>query len=473
MASRAGRFVLNGLERAGPSTATSGETITAALALHERASACEQRGDLDGAAVGYEEALRLEPDLRAARRQLAVLLVRLGKKDASLGLCRAELQASDDGEKWLSERIVEAMQRTDLSLAGDLAAILAVLQRGSEWYPGRPGERPPRIREAQLSVPKLRHDIDQFRYLREIGALDAGFDEIIQAYLGTVDRVAGLGNNARVPLDPEDERAIGRTYGRIVHLASTPRVDTALSASWDRKAAQHLYRERRPGVVVIDDFLTEEALAGLYRFCLESTVWSGNRYANGRLGAFFFAGFNCPLLLQIAEEIRDALPELIGSRYPLRQIWGFKNTCILPPDSTIHADFAAVNVNFWITPHAANLDDSSGGMLIYDVDAPPSWDFATYNERIDLIREFLSARQPGVIRVAYRQNRAVIFNSDLFHATEAVHFRPDYRSHRINITMLYGERRFDQHHPPSPATESAAVSGSTAWRSAAFTRSRR
>ena len=224
--------------------------------------------------------------------------------------------------------------------------------------------------------------------------------------------------------------------------------------------------------MVIDDFLTEEALALVYRFCLESTVWSGNRYADGRLGAIFFSGFNCPLLLQIAEEIRNALPELIGSHHSLSQLWGFKNTCVLPAGSTIHADFAAVNANFWITPAAANLDDSSGGMVIYDIEAPLSWDFATYNERIEIIREYLSKNQHRVIRVPYRQNRAIIFNSDLFHATEAVRFRPDYQSHRINVTMLYGERRFDEHHLPSPAPESSTAPHSTSWRSAAFTRSR-
>ena len=449
------------------------EPLTGALAQKERASACERRGDFNGAAIGYEKALRLDPDLRDARRRLAVLLVRLGRQEEAVELCRAELQAGGDGARWLSDLIVRAMEETDLSWAGELAAILAAGQWGSEWYPGPPGNPPRRIQDAQMSLPKLRHDIEQFRYLREIGVLDDGFDEIIQEYMDTVGHLAHLGNNARVPLTPENERRIGRAYGRIVHLASAPRVNTALSTSWDRSAVQRLYRERRPGVVVVDDFLTEEALACLNRFCLESTVWSGNRYADGRLGAFFFAGFNGPLLLQIAEEIRDALPELIGSRHPLRQLWGFKNTCVLPPDSTIHADFAAVNVNFWITPNDANLDDATGGMLIYDVDAPSSWDFATYNERIDLIREFLRARQAGVIRVPYRQNRAVLFNSDLFHATEAVHFRPDYRNHRINITMLYGDRRLDEHHPPSTPTESSEFRVSTAWRSAAFARSRR
>lgn len=127
----------------------------------------------------------------------------------------------------------------------------------------------------------------------------------------------------------------------------------------------------------------------------------------------------------------------------------------------------AVNVNFWITPSAANLDESSGGMVIYDLEAPPSWDFATYNERIDVIRAYLAHHQPRAIRVPYRQNRAVIFNSDLFHATEAVHFRPAYDSHRISITMLYGEPNLDQHHPPRSGVSPAA------WRSRAFARSRR
>jgi hypothetical protein len=369
------------------------------------------------------------------------------------------------------QRIIEAMQSLDLSLAGQLAGSLAALERGSEWYPAPGGEVPPRAHDAQLSAAKLRHDIDQFRYLRELSVLDSAFEEIIEGYTTALERFARLSYDARVPLGEGEDRSLGRAYGRIVHLARSPRVDSALSSSWDRRLVETLYRESRPGLVVIDDFLSEEALESLYRFCLESTVWSGNRYAHGRLGAFFFAGFNSPLLLQIAEEIRDQLPDIIGSRHPLRQLWGFKNTGVLPPHSTIHADFAAVNVNFWITPESANLDDSSGGMVIYDVDAPLSWDFPTYNDRIDVIRDFLLVRKAGAIRVPYRQNRAVIFNSDLFHATEAVRFRPDYRSHRINVTMLYGDRGQDELHPPTNPLRS--TSDVAPWRSAAFARGRR
>ena len=403
-------------------------------------------------------------DRGADRRRAAIAAVRQGRATDSLALCRAEL-ATADGEAGWSELIVEAMQARDLTFAGELAAVLAAVQRGALPPSAAPVTTPP---GAQLSLPKLRHDLAQLRYLRGRGLGDAELEALADGYVAVLARHAGRSDDAKFPLTPDDAQAIGRGYGRLVHVASARRLAAALSPTWDRAAVQHDYRTRRPGVVVIDDFLTAEALARLHDFCLESTIWSGNRYAHGRLGSLFFNGFNCPLLMQISEEIRDAFPAVIDGRYPLRQLWGFKNTCELPADSTIHADFAAVNVNFWITPTAANLDDASGGMVIYDADAPRSWDFTAYNERQDVIQRYLEARRPRVIRVPYRQNRAVIFNSDLFHATEAVRFRPDYASHRINVTMLYGERNHDAHHPPSDV---AADHG--AWRSAAFSRRRR
>jgi hypothetical protein len=44
------------------------------------------------------------------------------------------------------------------------------------------------------------------------------------------------------------------------------------------------------------------------------------------------------------------------------------------------------------------------------------------------------------VRVPYRANRAVIFDSDLFHASDRPHFREGYLNRRINITLLYGLR---------------------------------
>jgi hypothetical protein len=42
--------------------------------------------------------------------------------------------------------------------------------------------------------------------------------------------------------------------------------------------------------------------------------------------------------------------------------------------------------------------------------------------------------------VAYRQNRALVFNSDLFQDTDRIAFREGYENRRINITLLYGRR---------------------------------
>ncbi|HAP42138.1 MAG TPA: hypothetical protein DCQ94_20645, partial [Nitrospira sp.] len=65
-------------------------------------------------------------------------------------------------------------------------------------------------------------------------------------------------------------------------------------------------------------------------------------------------GFASPLLLQIAEELRRRLPRIFG-RHRLTQAWAFKHDSARR-GLNIHADAAAVNVNFWITPDEANRD---------------------------------------------------------------------------------------------------------------------
>ncbi|WP_049772969.1 hypothetical protein [Nitrosococcus watsonii] len=275
----------------------------------------------------------------------------------------------------------------------------------------------------------------------------------------------------RQPLDGDDYEQIGRYYNRILHLRATPCVEKALSPSWDRAGAQRTYLERGSGIAVIDDFLTADALEELRAFCLESTIWFANRYAHGRLGAFFHDGFTCPLLIQIAEELGEELPAIFLPRYPLTQVWAFKNTRHLPAGSSMHADFAAVTANLWITPDSANTIPDQGGMTIYNVDAPLHWDFVTYNGRADVILPFLASQGASSITIPYRQNRAVVFNADLFHGTQEVEFKPGYQNHRINVSWLYGRRENDAHHR---AAHSPIVAGRKvrSWRSAGLRQGR-
>ena len=86
---------------------------------------------------------------------------------------------------------------------------------------------------------------------------------------------------------------------------------------------------------------------------------------------YFFSlgnGFFTPLLAQISEELRGLMPNVFGD-HRLNQAWGYKyNTH--PQGIKEHADFAAVNTNFWITPDEANEDPDSGGLVVWDKPAP-------------------------------------------------------------------------------------------------------
>ena len=41
------------------------------------------------------------------------------------------------------------------------------------------------------------------------------------------------------------------------------------------------------------------------------------------------------------------------------------------------------------------------------------------------------------IKIAYKANRVVIFNSKLYHATDDIKFKKGYKNRRVNVTLLY------------------------------------
>jgi tetratricopeptide (TPR) repeat protein len=255
---------------------------------------------------------------------------------------------------------------------------------------------------------KMRHDREQQDYLAQAGVGQASFR---------------LGAGARLP---------------------TPAIRSGIDAS-DVGAR---WQTARPQVVVIDDLLTQGALDGLRRFCRESTIWR-KAYAGGYLGAIPEYGFACPLLAQIADGLRKSCDAIFDTHH-LRYLWAFKCDSRLS-GVNIHADFAAVNVNLWITSDEANLDPQRGGLIVWDVAAPLDWDFAKYNNNDAAIRNFLAENGARSVTIPYRANRVVIFDSDLFHETDGFTFKDGYTNRRMNITLLYGRRRS---HEGLPATSS-------------------
>ncbi len=105
-------------------------------------------------------------------------------------------------------------------------------------------------------------------------------------------------------------------------------------------------------------------------------MWHGF-HTDGYVRAMPEHGFVSPLLLQIDEELRGNFPTIMG-QHPLLHWWAFKYDG-RKRGTGAHADFAAVNINFWITADDANLDPESGGLVIWDKPAPLDWGFAQYN----------------------------------------------------------------------------------------------
>jgi hypothetical protein len=198
------------------------------------------------------------------------------------------------------------------------------------------------------------------------------------------------------------------------------------------------WRASDPRIVVIDNLLTEEALESLRLYCRGSDIWH-TAYRQGYLGAFPESGFAAPLLAQVAEELSTTF-QAIFADHPLRYHWAFKYDSELDGIG-IHADEAAVNVNFWITPDEANRDVEGGGLVIWDKLAPLEWDFAKFNADESAAYDFLATSGAEAIKIPYRANRAVIFDSNLFHKTDDISFADGYENRRINITMLYGRRQ--------------------------------
>lgn len=319
--------------------------------------------------------------------------------------------------------------------AADYAERKARLNRASRWYDAPAGQAVPAVPSPEPLLSRLWHDIEQLLYLERRRILSKVLPGIIDNYRTVVDSIGNRPFNRR-SLTALERSLIGDVYGRILWKAHAPRSPSALSHTWSRDVVERAYFDQPIGVVVVDDFLTPDAVTMLRRFCIESTIWFQNRYNYRRLSAFFRDGFNCPLLVQVAEELRAQLPRIVGA-HSLQQLWAFKNEPV-QPTTLPHADFAMVNVNFWLAPDEANLDRHTGGMIIYDVSAPRGWKFDKYNKRGDVIAQYLLEQNARAVRIPYRANRAIIFDSRYFHKTDALDFSPEFENRRVNVTLLFG-----------------------------------
>lgn len=406
-------------------------------------------GRFDEAIACCNEALRLKPDHANAKADLAQWTLEAAARDADAALARDDLPAAQAAvdtvvrlaanlrNRGLSFRLALAYLRQG-RFDDATAALLAPVHRLHD----PDGALPPPVEPfATTSRAKLVHDIDQFRHLRTRGLLGAEFDRVIADYRAVLDGLPPTPGGQHVLTQAERQR-LGPSYDRLVYLAPAPALpEGALNPALDGPALEQAFHALPPGIVWFDDFLRPAALTALYRFCQDSTIWWQLAFAN-ELGTAIRNGFACPLILQIAEELRALLPGLLGD-LEIRTIWAYK---YYRTDSglAMHADDGAVSLNFWITPDSANLDPDSGGLLFWDHTQAPVGYFDTddHAEKLRLLERTLAdSPEAREHRLPYGQNRAALFNSKVLHKTDAMRFADGYDNRRINVTMIFGELR--------------------------------
>jgi len=287
----------------------------------------------------------------------------------------------------------------------------------------------------EMSRTKLQQDIEQLEYLVERGRLREGH-HLLKAYRDFAARHAGnIDRTVMLHVPPDD--AIAPYFNRLVVDAPEPAIPGgALNPDLDLRAIQSAFHASNLGFTQFDSLLNDEALAALQRYCLEASIWFEMKF-HSEVGSSLCNGFCCPLLLQIAAEIRAAFPSVFG-QHLFTTCWTYKYFQD-ESDGHIHADNGAASLNLWITPDESNLETDAGGLILWNKVVPDGY-FAATGEEMDRMSQAIIAEPDArPAYVSYACNRAMMFRSNVLHKTHRLKFKDAYPHRRVSITFLYGK----------------------------------
>jgi tetratricopeptide (TPR) repeat protein len=397
-------------------------------------------GILDEAEASCRQAIALKPDYAEAHNNLGATLKDLGRLDEAESSLRQATALKPDFPK------AHTLLGKTLHAMGSQESALKHFEKSLQLIRGM---NPVDLHHKSfrlISNAKLDHDIEQFEYLASSGYDASKFQELVMLYQTVKSEINHTSDTDVLTLTDKHQRLLRDTYNRPIHILKAPALDEpAVEDTLDVNKITENYFEHEFGLTYVDDFLSPTALKCLREFLLGSTIWYDLFHKGGYMGAYLEEGLASPLVLQIAEDLRKKFPKIFKNHH-LNHFWAYKyDSRASKKDNSfkginIHADFAAINVNFWITPSSANLDPLSGGLVVYNAEAPIEWDFNTYNNNEEKIREEILKSVKGKTTIPYNENRAVIFNSNLFHETDNIDFKDGYENRRINVTMLFGRR---------------------------------
>ncbi len=401
-----------------------------ALVTHNLGVIAATRGQSDTAIRLFDEVIDREPTYAPAHYNRAAALQALGHtKEAIKGFARVCALEPGHYEAhralgflWLGE--------------GERGRSLDHFARTYELRRGDDRQDPGARSLTHATRAKLQHDAEQFLFLARNRHDRAGFASLARAYSGVAEDFPEEPSR----LSDEQLELLGSDYNTAIAISDAPElIDGAVSRRSDAGTLTRQFLDAPPGVVYFDELLTPQALAALRRFLLQSTIWHDFSHISGFVASYLEDGLACPLILQIVDELRQVFPGLLAE-HPLLQAWAFKG---LDARSAVdvHADDAAISLNFWITPTEGSLNQDHGGLMVCRKPPPPDWAVRGYLEDSERIAAFLEQSAAESLIVPYRENRAVLFESRLFHGSDRPHFSSSYEHHRINMTLLFGRHR--------------------------------
>ena len=396
-------------------------------------SSYKKLGETDLAKKHYYKAIEINPNHANAYNNLGTVLRGSGEHEKAIHALKKALEIEPSffkAQANLSNTYLNKPKTIEKSVEASYEA-LNIHHLGSKTY------------SQDVPLFRLKHDIEQTKYLKlknyKIDGLDAFYDTGNKILKKDENKETENNFNKNILLCDNEIKSFLPFYKKK-HLYNIPEfIGDTLNPEKNWQKVEMEYMNSEDKIMYIDDFLSTKAIKELREFSLVSKVWI-HQMPNKYLGAFSDSGFTSPLHIKIGTDLQKKLPKLFG-KYQIEKFWGFKYDTSLGGGIGIHADFAYLNLNFWITPDEYNNDKSSGGLKVYDAPAPDNWSFDKYNRNAEVIYKYLEEKKANCKIIPYKFNRAVLFNSAYFHETDKIDFKSGYESRRINITYLFGSRK--------------------------------
>lgn len=388
--------------------------------LFEVGMAFEQIKNNDAASAHYERALALKPDFHLARQQLAVACHARGDLKLAEKLFRDVVRVQTGNFEVY--RHLGAIHRDH----GDLTTALADFRHAMQLERG--AQKLDAERDAGFGlVPRdiglinLRVYAEQIAYLLEHNKLPETYGKELESYREVLVELSDQVENERhVSLNESQRRRLGRSFCRVLHLGPLSAIPAgALNHLLDFTAIRKRHTEEAGHVMVLDDFLSEEAVATLTAYCLESTIWFCPA-RQGMIRARLEDGFGNGLMLQLVEELRTRFPNVLGQL----RLSGMEGRIYaaraydLPTEE--HADGMVLVI--WLSADHANLERDRGGLILQSRRGDAGGDGET----------------PQIVH--HRHNRAVLADNTLTIRPDDCQFRPGLANRRLELCLRFTPR---------------------------------